>query len=220
MKPPRSRRSLPPEGALSGFGRPGAAEFTTPVSLRGDHVALVPLDPSHEAALADAVRDGELWRLWYTSIPAPEKMGAEIARRLELRERGSMLPFAVLDANGTPVGMTTYMNIDAVHRRVEIGSTWYAKRVQRSALNTEAKRLLLAHAFEVLGCIAVEFRTHRFNTQSRRGIERLGAQLDGILRSHLRMADGTLRDTAVYSITAAEWPTVRTHLDFQLRRPR
>jgi RimJ/RimL family protein N-acetyltransferase len=197
-----------------------AAEFTAPITLRGDHVALVPLEPAHEAALAEAVGDGELWKLWYTAIPAPSRMGAEIARRLELRDRGSMLPFTVLDAQGVPVGMTTYMNIDAGNRRVEIGSTWYARRAQRSALNTQAKRLLLAHAFEVLGCIAVEFRTHRFNTQSRRGIERLGAQLDGILRSHQRMPDGTLRDTAVYSITAAEWPTVRTHLDWQLQRPR
>jgi N-acetyltransferase len=139
---------------------------------------------------------------------------------LGLHGAGSMLPFAVLDAAGTPVGMTTYMNIDRVHRRVEIGSTWYAQRVQRTALNTECKRLLLGHAFETLDCIAVEFRTHRLNTQSRRAIERLGAQLDGILRAHQRTADGSLRDTAVYSITAAEWPTIRRHLDHQLSRPR
>jgi RimJ/RimL family protein N-acetyltransferase len=186
--------------------------------LHGRHAALVPLRPAHAAALAEAVRDGELWRLWYTTVPPPERMAAEIARRLDLRARGSMLPFCVLDAAGTPCGMTTYMNIDPVHRRVEIGSTWYAQRVQRTALNTECKRLLLAHAFEALDCIAVEFRTHRLNVQSRRAIERLGAQLDGILRAHQRTADGSLRDTAVYSITAAEWPTVRTHLDFQLQR--
>jgi len=118
------------------------------------------------------------------------------------------------------VGMTTYMNIDHAHQRLEIGSTWYARRVQRTPLNTEAKRLLLAHAFEALQCIAVEFRTHRFNQQSRRAIERLGAQFDGMLRNHQRAANGTLRDTAVYSITADEWPTVRGHLDFQLERPR
>jgi RimJ/RimL family protein N-acetyltransferase len=147
-------------------------------------------------------------------------MGAEIARRLALQAAGSMLPFAVLDAAGTPVGMTTCMNIDAVHRRVEIGSTWYAGRTQRTALNTECKRMLLAHAFEALDCIAVEFRTHRFNTQSRRAIERLGAQLDGILRAHQRSPNGALRDTAVYSITAAEWPAVKAHLDWQLQRPR
>ena len=197
-----------------------ASPWPDEVTLRGAHAALVPLRPDHADALAEAARDGELWKLWYTTVPAPEAMAGEIARRLDLRARGTMLPFAVLDAAGTPVGMTTYMNIDAVNRRVEIGSTWYARRLQRTALNTECKLMLLAHAFDTLGCIAVEFRTHRFNAASRRGIERLGAQLDGILRSHMRMPDGTLRDTCVYSITAAEWPTVRTHLRWQLDRPR
>ena len=164
------------------------------------------------------MRDGNLWQLWYTAIPTPEGMAAEIDRRLGLHAAGSMLPFAVLDASGMPVGMTTYMHIDNANQRVEIGSTWYASRVQRTPLNTEAKRLLLAHAFEALQCIAVEFRTHRFNTQSRRAIERLGAQFDGMLRNHQRASNGTLRDTAVYSITADEWPTVRGHLDFQLSK--
>ena len=191
-----------------------------PVVLHGQHVRLEPLHPDHAPALAQAARDGELFKLWYTAIPAPEAMGAEITRRLGLLAAGSMLPWAVLDGGGTPVGMTTYMNIDNTHQRVEIGSTWYASRVQRSPLNTEAKRLLLAHAFDTLHCIAVEFRTHRFNSQSRRAIERLGAQFDGMLRNHQRAANGTLRDTAVYSITADEWPTVRGHLDFQLSRPR
>lgn len=189
------------------------------VTLRGRHATLLPLEPAHAPALADAARDGDLWQLWFTSVPAPEAMGAEIARRLALRASGSMLPFAVLDAAGVPAGMTTYMHIDAANRRVEIGSTWYARRVQRTPLNTECKRMLLAHAFEQLDCIAVEFRTHRLNQPSRRAIERLGAQLDGVLRSHMRLADGTLRDTAVYSITAAEWPSVRRHLDHQLARP-
>jgi len=147
-------------------------------------------------------------------------MGADIQRRLGLQASGSMLPFTVLDADGAVAGETTYMNIDATHRRVEIGSTWYASRVQRTPLNTECKLMLLTHAFEALGCIAVEFRTHRLNTQSRRAIERLGAQLDGILRAHQRSPDGSLRDTAVYSITAAEWPAVRQHLRWQLQRPR
>jgi N-acetyltransferase len=191
-----------------------------PITLRSEHAALVPLAPEHASALAAAVLDGELWRHWYTAIPEPTRMAAEIQRRLALQASGSMLPFAVLDAGGVPCGMTTYMNIDAANRRVEIGSTWYAQRVQRSPLNTSCKRMLLAHAFETLNCIAVEFRTHRFNTQSRRAIERLGAQLDGMLRHHQRMADGTLRDTAVYSITAPEWPTVKSHLDYQLARPR
>ncbi len=195
-------------------------KITEPVTLAGTHVRLLPLAAAHGEALADAARDGELWQLWYTAIPSPEAMATEISRRLGLHAAGSMLPFTVLDAGGTPVGMTTYMNIDNVHQRVEIGSTWYASRVQRSPLNTEAKRLLLGHAFEQLQCIAVEFRTHRFNAQSRRAIERLGAQLDGILRNHQRAGNGTLRDTVVYSITADEWPTVRAHLDFQLARPR
>jgi RimJ/RimL family protein N-acetyltransferase len=189
--------------------------------LRGDHAWLVPLRPDHASALSEAVKDGELWRLWYTNIPAPEEMEQEIARRLDLRAKGSMQPFAVLEpGSGRPVGMTTYMNIDAANRRVEIGSTWYATSVQRTGLNTECKRMLLARAFEELDCIAVEFRTHFFNHQSRRAIERLGAKLDGVLRSHQRSRDGLLRDTCVYSILASEWPAVRKHLDFQLERRR
>lgn len=190
------------------------------IELSGPHARLVPLAREHAAGLVDAVRDGELWKLWYTSIPAPESMPAEIERRLALQAQGSMLPWTVLDAGGRIVGMTTYMNIDATHRRVEIGSTWYAAGAQRGPLNSQCKLLLLGHAFEALDCIAVEFRTHRFNHQSRRAIERLGAQLDGILRAHQRAGNGTLRDTAVYSITAAEWPTVKAHLQWQLQRPR
>lgn len=195
-----------------------AGDLLQPVVLAGPHARLEPLDAGHAPALAEAVRDGELWTLWYTSVPTPERMGAEIERRLALQRAGSMLPFTVFDADGRIVGMTTFMNIDSANRRVEIGSTWYARSVQRSALNTQCKRLLLGHAFDTLDCIAVEFRTHRLNVQSRRAIERLGAQLDGVLRHHQRMPNGTLRDTAVYSITAAEWPTVRTHLEFQLQR--
>ena len=194
--------------------------LTDPIELRGRHASLLPLQPDHEAALAEACRDGALATLWYTSVPSPERMHAEIERRLALQTAGAMLPFTVLDASGVPVGMTTFMNIDAKHCRVEIGSTWYAARVQRTAVNTECKLMLLAHAFDALDCIAVEFRTHRLNVQSRRAIERLGAQLDGILRAHQRMPDGTLRDTAVYSITASEWPTVRTHLQHLLDRGR
>jgi RimJ/RimL family protein N-acetyltransferase len=188
-----------------------------PVKLAGPHATLRPLAREHHDALCDAARDGQLWQLWYTAVPSPEGMAAEIERRLSL---ATMCPFTVFDGDGRVVGMTTYMNTDAVNRRVEIGSTWTAKSAQRTALNTQCKRLLLAHAFEALDCIAVEFRTHRLNTQSRRAIERLGAQLDGILRSHSRAGDGSLRDTAVYSITAAEWPAVRSHLDWQLARPR
>ncbi|MDO9251469.1 MAG: GNAT family protein [Hydrogenophaga sp.] len=198
--------------------------FTQDTTLRGQHASLVPLTAAHHDDLVEAVRDGELWKLWYTSIPTPEVMAAEIERRLGLQKAGSMLPFAVLDASGKAVGMTTFMNIDAANRRVEIGSTWYRTAVQRSPLNTECKRLLLGHAFETLDCIAVEFRTHFFNHQSRRGIERLGAKLDGVLRSHQINrhpdANGALRDTCVYSILAGEWPTVKAHLTHQLTRPR
>jgi len=163
-----------------------------PVTLVGGLVRLEPLATEHHDDLVAAVRDGELWRLWYTSAPEPQNMQAEIARRLALEDAGTMIPFAVIDvANGRAVGMTTYMHIDKANRRVEIGSTWYARSMQRTGLNTEAKLLLLGHAFDGLGCIAVEFRTHFMNQQSRRAIERLGAKLDGILRSHSFAKDGT-----------------------------
>ena len=194
--------------------------FLEPVTLKGRHARLVPLELSHHDELIEAVRDGELWKLWYTSVPSPEGMRAAIERRLELQAKGTMLPFTVLDADRKPTGMTTYMNVDAANRRVEIGSTWYRKRVQGTALNTECKLMLLTHAFEHLDCIAVEFRTHVLNVQSRRGIERLGAKLDGILRRHSIMPNGTIRDTAVYSITAEEWLMVRAHLNWQLQKPR
>ena len=187
-----------------------------PVVLHGEYARLEPLSRAHQDGLVEAVRDGELWKLWYTSVPTPENMAKEIDRRLGLQAAGSMLPFTVFDADGRISGMTTYMNVDAPNRRVEIGSTWYARRVQRSALNTQCKLLLLTHAFEKLDCIAVEFRTHFFNHQSRRGIERLGAKQDGILRSHQIAPNGTLRDTVVYSIIASEWPTVKAHLAYQL----
>jgi RimJ/RimL family protein N-acetyltransferase len=187
-----------------------------PVSLRGEHARLEPLSQAHHDGLVEAVKDGELWNLWYTFVPRPEIMATEIDRRLGLQAAGSMLPFTVFDADGRIAGMTTYMNVDANNRRVEIGSTWYAKRVQRTAVNTQCKLLLLAHAFEKLDCIAVEFRTHFFNHQSRRGIERLGAKQDGILRNHQIAPNGTLRDTVVFSIIASEWPTVKAHLNYQL----
>jgi RimJ/RimL family protein N-acetyltransferase len=192
-----------------------------PVTLASARVTLEPLAQRHRSDLIEAVKDGELWNLWYTFIPPPEKMEAEIERRLGLQAAGSMLPFTVIDNTaGRAVGMTTYMNVDAVHRRVEIGSTWYRSSAQRTDLNTRCKLLLLTHAFEALGCIAVEFRTHFFNFQSRRGIERLGAKLDGILRSHQVSPNGTLRDTCVYSIVAGEWPTAKAHLSWQLDKPR
>ena len=197
--------------------------FLQETQFSGKHVQLVTLSMTHHEELIEAVKDGELWRHWYTFIPTPEKMNDEILRRLKLHEQGSMLPFTVL-RDGKAVGMTTYMNIDAPNKRVEIGSTWYRANVQRSALNTECKRLLLAHAFEQLNCIAVEFRTHFFNQQSRNAIERLGAKLDGILRNHAINthpdAVGAMRDTCVYSILNTEWPSVKAHLDYQLSRAR
>ncbi len=194
--------------------------FLEPVTLKGAHATLVPLSPEHHDDLVAAVRDGELWNLWFTFIPTPEAMGREIQRRLDLQAAGSMLPFTVLDQSGKAAGMTSFMNIDAANRRVEIGSTWYRQGVQRTSLNTDCKLLLLTHAFEDKSCIAVEFRTHFLNTRSRAGIERLGAKLDGILRSHVVMPNGSVRDTAVYSITAAEWPAIKAHLTWQLDKPR
>jgi RimJ/RimL family protein N-acetyltransferase len=196
-------------------------DWLTPVTLRGAHVRLEQLSTAHHDELCEAVRDGELWQLWYTAIPEPAQMAQEIQRRLDEKARGTMCPFAVIDpATNRAVGMTTYMNIDPPNRRVEIGSTWYRRSAQRTVLNTEAKRLMLSHAFDDLDCIAVEFRTHFFNHTSRRAIERLGAKLDGVLRSHQinrhPSAPNTLRDTCVYSITAGEWPTVRAHLDVKL----
>ena len=192
-----------------------------PVTLEGEHATLVPLNRSYLDDLAEATKDGELWKLWYTVVPTAEDMAGEIDRRLGLQEAGSMLPFTTIEnATGQAVGMTTYMNIDAASKRVEIGSTWNRKRVQRGPMNTECKFMLLRHAFETLDCIAVEFRTHFFNHQSRGAVEPLGAKLDGVLRNHMVMADGSFRDTCCYSIIASEWPTVKTHLSYQMSRSR
>ena len=186
-----------------------------PVTLTGNHAVLEPLSQSHADDLAQAASG--LQGLWYTMIPTPDGVPAEIDRRLALP---TMRPFAILDTNGRAVGMTTYMNIDATNRRVEIGSTWLGKSAQRGPVNTECKLMLLSHAFDVLDCMAVEFRTHFMNVQSRRAIERLGAKLDGILRNHMIMENGSLRDTAVYSIIPGEWPAVRANLEWQLAKPR
>lgn len=195
------------------------SRVTTPITLNGQVAALEPLSQAHHDDLCHATRDGELWKLWYTIVPSPEQMRTEIDRRNTLLAQGSMVPWAVRDrSSGRVVGMTTFMNIEADKPRVEIGSTWYARSMQRTALNTECKLLLLMHAFDTLGCIAVEFRTSFFNFPSRRAIERLGAKPDGILRNHMRMPDGTLRDTCVYSILPNEWPAVRKNLLFKLGR--
>ncbi len=195
--------------------------FIEPVTLAGAHASIEPLERQHEEALERAAADGELWRLWFTSIPAPGKMGAYIATALDMRERLGAMPFVIRErASGEIVGCTRYFNVDATNRRLEIGHTWYAKRVQRGPVNTECKLLLLTYAFEALECIAVEFRTHWFNQASRAAIARLGAKEDGVLRNHQVSADGAKRDTVVFSIIDSEWPAVRKHLRFQLDRPR
>jgi RimJ/RimL family protein N-acetyltransferase len=195
--------------------------FIEPVTLKGEVATLEPLAREHAAALAEAAKDGDLWRLWYTSVAPPERMHEYVAAALDMRERQDAMPFAVRDnASGDVVGCTRYFNVDTANRRVEIGHTWYAKRVQRTPLNTECKLLLLTHAFETLRCIAVEFRTHWFNHASRAAIARLGAKQDGVLRNHAITADGIKRDTVVFSIIDSEWPAVRHHLRFQLDKPR
>jgi RimJ/RimL family protein N-acetyltransferase len=195
--------------------------FVEPVTLAGRHATLEPRARGHAAAVAAAAADGELWRLWYTGVPAPDRTAAWLDAALSMRESMGAMPFVVRDnATGEVVGSTRYFNVEAAHRRLEIGHTWYARRVQRTAVNPECKLLLLAHAFETLACIAVEFRTSFFNFPSRRAIERLGAKQDGILRNHQILPDGTLRDTVVFSIIAGEWPAVKRHLEFELERPR
>jgi RimJ/RimL family protein N-acetyltransferase len=198
--------------------------FIEPVTLRGSRAVLEPLAIEHVDAIRAAAADGALWRLWYTSVPSPETTTAWLERALDLRERQGAMPFAVRDnASADIVGSTRYFNVDAANRRLEIGHTWYSRRVQRTSINTECKLLLLTHAFETLGCIAVEFRTHWFNHASRRAIARLGAKQDGVLRNHQLMPDGSRRDTVVYSIVDGEWLAVKAHLKFLLdhsREPR
>lgn len=192
--------------------------WIAPFEAAGDHVRLVPLQTAHEAELIAAVRDGDVWDTWFAAVPRPDGMAREIAWRLELQEQGRMIPFTVLDGTGRIVGMTSYMNAEPAHRRLEIGHTWYAASVQRTALNTEAKLLLLSAAFDTYACIAVGFRTAYFNFRSRAAIERLGAKYEGTWRNHMILPDGTIRDTCYYSIIASEWPAVRRNLDWRLAR--
>jgi RimJ/RimL family protein N-acetyltransferase len=198
------------------------ARFIEPVTLAGRNwVVLEPMRPEHAAELQEAARDGELWNLWYTGVASPESMSAYVEAALKMREAQGAMPFIVRrKSDGRIVGSTRYFNIDEKHRRLEIGHTWYSRSVQRSGINTEAKLLLLKHAFEVLSCIAVEFRTHFFNFQSREAIARLGARQDGILRNHQVSPNGTLRDTVVFSIIESEWPTVKANLAWRLNKPR
>jgi RimJ/RimL family protein N-acetyltransferase len=189
-----------------------------PVELHGEHVSLVPLTMEHYEQLREALMDGELWNLWYTSIPRPENLAAEIERRLALQTKGEMVPFAVIDKRtNQAAGMTTYYRLDQANRRVEIGYTWYRQNCQRTALNTECKLMLLRHAFEVLNCASVEFRTSAFNFTSRKAIERLGAKLDGVLRNARIFANGAIGDGYVYSILDNEWLIVKTNLEYKLQ---
>ncbi|RAX50391.1 N-acetyltransferase [Arthrobacter sp. AQ5-05] len=190
-----------------------------PLALVGRPVTLEPLENSRHDELVAAVRDGGVRKLCYAAVPAPEEMGVEIERRLRLQEAGSMLPFvARRNADSVVLGTTTYMDIDAGLPRVELGSTWNRASARGTGTNVDAKLLLPTHAFEVLGCPAVEFRTHWMNMASRAAIERLGAKLAGVRRAHRRTADGSLRDTWGYSVIASEWPQVRAGLENRLAR--
>jgi RimJ/RimL family protein N-acetyltransferase len=193
--------------------------WVDPVTLSGDLVRLEPLAAAHTDELVAAASDGQLWQLWYTSVPRPEAMADDVARRLAERDAGTLVPFTVRRADtGAVIGATNYMNIEPEGPRLEIGGTWNAASVQRSGTNSESKLLLLGHAFEQLGAIAVEFRTHWHNRQSRTAIAALGAKQDGVLRNHRRLPDGSLRDTVVFSILDSEWPAVRAGLVSRLAR--
>ncbi|MCL7713676.1 GNAT family N-acetyltransferase [Stenotrophomonas mori] len=193
-------------------GSPPDAAWTRVPALRGRHVALEPLESGHAAALRQALGEGELSRLWYANVPAPDAVEGYVAAALDARAQGTALPFVVRDVAGEVVGSTRFYALDAGVPRLNIGYTWYHRRVQRTGLNTEAKWLLLRHAFEAMGCSAVGFETSWFNHASRAAIARLGAKQDGVLRNHKRHADGTLRDTVVFSLLDNEWPAVRSHL--------
>lgn len=195
--------------------------FAETPELENDVVRLEPLDTRHHDDLAEAVRPGELWRNWYTWIPSPQTMGEEIQLRLDMQAEGGLAPWAVVEvSSGKAVGMTTYLNLNPDHRRLEIGSTWLGMRAQGTGVNAAAKLLLLHRAFTALDCVAVELRTHWHNHQSRAAIARLGAKQDGVLRNHVLMPNGTIRDTVVFSILDSEWPAVRAGLEHRLARLR
>ena len=190
-----------------------------PVQLEGELVKLVPLQKTHKVDLAFAASDGKLWELWYTAVPSPKTIDTYIETALSEQASGKALPFAIINKKtNTIVGTTRYLNVYAKNKRVEIGATWYSKKVQRTGINTECKYILLKYAFENLNCIAVEFRTHFHNHPSRNAILRLGAKQDGILRNHRVDEHGNLRDTVVFSILDSEWKTVKTSLEFKMTR--
>ncbi len=190
-----------------------------PVTLEGHGVRLEPMAPKHAGGLREAAADGKLWELWFTSVPEPDQTESYIVQALAGRDAGHMLPFVVSEAaSGAVLGSTRYHDIIPAAERVEIGYTWYAKRWQKSHVNTACKLLLLAHAFDVLGCKVVGLRTDNFNFASQRAIEALGAKKDGVIRHHQPRRDGSIRDTVMYSILAVEWPGVRRHLELRLKR--
>lgn len=190
-----------------------------PIALEGHGVTLEPLTAGHEPALRAAVADGELWNLWFTTVPEPDKVGAYIATALEGQKQGHMLPWAVREVtSGAIIGSTRYHDIVADIDRVEIGYTFYAKQWQRTHVNTACKLLLFQHAFDGLGCRVVGLRTDNFNFASQRAIERLGAKKDGVLRRHQRRRDGTVRDSVMYSVLKEEWPDVKRHLELRMLR--
>jgi len=193
-----------------------------PLTLTGHQwLTLEPMERRHEPELLEAAKDGELWKLWYTAIASPDAVIGYMDDALKMRDELGAVPFIVRrKSDGKVVGSTRYFNVDSKNRRLEIGHTWYSKSAQRTGLNTEAKLLLLKHAFEKLHCIAVEFRTHWFNFESRAAIARIGAKQDGVLRNHQVSPNGALRDTVVFSIIASEWPTVKAHLKHELSKPR
>ncbi len=190
--------------------------WNTPPELKGRHAWLQPLQRTHVPALELALGDGELSRCWYTNVPAPEAVQGYVDAALDVQAQGKVLAFVVKDAAGEVMGSTRFYALEADVPRLNIGYTWYNPRVQRTGLNTEAKLLLLQHAFQVMGCISVGFETSWFNQNSRRAIARLGAKQDGVLRSHKRHSDGSRRDTVVFSIIDTEWPAVKAHLQFLL----
>jgi len=195
--------------------------FVEPVSLEARGIKLVPLSLDHEAGLRAAAADGELWNIRVTSVPEPDQTRKYIEDALAMREAGNRFPFAVLDAaTGTVLGSSSYHDILPAVKRVEIGYTWYAKRCQRTSVNTAAKLLLMTHAFETLGCNVVGWRTDNFNHASQQAIERLGARKDGVIRGHALRRDGSIRDTVMYSLRSGEWPEVRTQLLYLLDKPR
>jgi N-acetyltransferase len=193
------------------------SRFVAPVALTGSRwVRLEPLTVDHVAEIASAASDGDPGQLWFTMAPSPDTAGEWVDRMLGLQADGG-LTFLVRRLDGTPIGSSSYLNADGPNRRLEIGATWYAASARRTGVNSETKLLMLGHAFDTLDCVAVEFRTHFFNFTSRTAIERLGAKLDGVLRSNQLLPDGSRRDTVVYSILDIEWPSVRNHLEFRLR---